>query len=247
VRGMSGLDFQAQGKAYVAFGTWLAQGDEIIRLFQQAGLALPSQLSRLRGGDLGSAKDTIYTLPPLPSPPRPPESSEDWIHVAPGEATIANLIRALLRINGNEPLQPPEIHRALTAVVPDIGISQLYKVGYKTEWFVKGESGWALVDPHGAPVLFSGYVWGPPSAFNSQEMASYRRPFVCHVLRHYPGLVQTQMVQALEQFADFKGTISKDGASGDFVALEAADVIVQDLTTRGWSLIEQEEKKQSAA
>jgi hypothetical protein len=243
---------QIKGRAIAlrSLGDLWEKVQEVDLCFREAGLPRPEEIARFFGE---AETEDKFDLPPLPMPPKPPEYVDGWVFVAASEVTPSHLIFGILR-GSRTPLQPAQIHQRLSALIKDVTIETVLKVGRRdTDTIDKGHYGWKLADPSSAPVLFEGFAWAPPEVFTSQELASYRRMVVKHALKSIgKGVTVIQMVRSLTDFPDFKLPVTRDSIGGDFAALEREGIVEQDEITHDWKLVaqsqenEQHEKKLSA-
>jgi hypothetical protein len=210
--------------AFEAFTKWLNAGRECRALFESARLPLPDPLSRFLGEETPArtAVETKVVVPPPETPPRPAEWQEGWIWVPAREATVATLVRAILR-RENMRMTPKAIAEAVDKIKDEVSHGTIANIGTrltKAEQIERADGAWKLINPHTAPVLHDGYVWGDMASMDDEDIAKHRRILMVHVLRAQPdGLQIIQLTRAMETCEWVRTPLSKDLVKTDLHTL----------------------------
>ena len=179
------------------------------------------------------------TIPPPPTPAKPPEWKKDWVWVRLSELTPTSLVLGLLR-RENRPVLPSEMVAMTRQYHPDINQGTIYNLGLRLrdKRIENGGNGWTLIDPATAPVIHDEYAWGPPSVFQSFDLAAFRREAVLHVLRAVSpdGLMAMQIVRHLQQFKSPRVPVDKTMMKVDLDILQGKEKVKQIGNSRKWAL-----------
>lgn len=190
-------------EAYRALANLLEQAERTKSLFQQAGVAVPDTLGRLLRGSSSAAESSAGTIF---RPPAPPEAESDWVWISIADATAATLSLAVVRASG-ELLTTREIREKIVALGSPherVLVGTVANAGTRAAEhgdIERVDDGrWKLLRKEAAAVIHGGNVWGPPSIFQMQELASHRREAIVYLLRQHPvGLQQSQIAAMLKQ------------------------------------------------
>lgn len=220
------------------------------RRFEEAGLPIPRPLAVLLDVEAPPAESRpsqppaiIVEVPPLPRPRRSPRrSSAQWLYLPIEEAQETSLVLAVLTTN--MPVAPLQVVEMVQAVRPQVNKGTIANVGSRLaqeEIICRDENGWRLKDEHRSLEIIDDYIWGPPSAFQKQELAAYRRMAILHVLRSISGGLQTsQITQALEKhcpwFDDDTIPVTKFLVKADMEALAERKLVKKIGGTKKWGL-----------
>jgi hypothetical protein len=233
---------QKESRAYDAFDEFRRKAEEVVNGFREAGIPLPPSLKRYLGESLEGVSPATpqIVLPPLPWPNKPPGYVDGWVFVSVHDLLITNLILGILRAS-SEPMKPAAVHSEAMQYDEEAKLVTVHNVGKRLEeggTIVRSEEGWILLDTKRAPILFGDFAWGAPESFAAQELASYRRYILLHVLRNNPnGVMVMQAVKAISAFEDYKlPAIVKDTVMDDLGVLNKEGVVERIPATRMWKL-----------
>ena len=232
--------FTAELEASRSLVELIEQAKKCQALYERAHMALPEPLRRVLGMSGGSGKNAAPSNIASPEkPPMPMEAAPDWIWIELAEATPNSIVTALLRM-AKGPMRPREIIDRATDMLPEIPAGSLYNVGPRLEKqgvIRRGETGWELIQPESAGVIYKGHFWGPSSVFNKQELAAQRRAAVLHILGFHPtGLQIVQIVQQLRRCPWVVAPINKDLLKEDIAFLASNGKIKRRGNTKNWCL-----------
>jgi hypothetical protein len=231
--------FELEMRAYKSLQGLMEAARETERLFRLAGLPVPLTLLRLFGdADVnGDGQDRRSAIPPMKSPDRPPEATSDWIWVEASELLTTNLILSILRVEGGGPKRPQELHQLSLAYKPESNVVSIFNAGSRIEGRLirKDDNGWVLIDPAKVPILRKGFAWGPSEIFAAQEVASYRRAVVRHLLETSAGgLMTMQVVESLRNANEYKFPVTKELIQDDLEAMQGAGRVKRVTNSRKW-------------
>jgi hypothetical protein len=234
-------DYQAEKEAFLSLAKLLNQIEETKHLFERAGVPLPDPLKRVLGGANGIAKPIPRAhITPIERASRPSISDESWLSIEVGEATATSLVLAMLRIE-NHPIKVSELVRMIAQVNPKIPRGSIHNIGTRLDGKLikRTEEGWSLIHPEKAPMIHEGFLWGPQTVFDKQDLAAHRREAILHILRCFPsGLQIVQMVEQLKANTWMHAPASKDLVKADMELLEAHGKIRRIGNSRKWEVIE---------
>lgn len=188
-------------EAYKSLADVLERAEKTRQLFEQARVPLPDTLQRLmRSNGQGPQ---IHLAATLLKPPAPLEAEPDWIWIDIKNATPGTVALALLK-ESTEALTAKDIHAKMLAMEIDVSLGTIMNTGTRAienGWIKRSESGqWELLQRDRGGIIKDSYIWGPPSVFQMQEQASFRRNAIIHLLRQNPvGLQVMQIVVQLRQ------------------------------------------------
>lgn len=239
--------FGKEAAAFEAFARLMKEARECRALFEVAHLPLPEPLSRFLGEGVAvaNARDaqSRTLLPPPEPPPRPPEWSEGWVWAPLHAMTPTGLVLGVLRGSPN-PMTAREVVRAIADMgVEGINAGSIANIGTRLSAsgvISRAAGAWSLAKRDEAPVLHEGYAWGPPSVFDKQEIAAYRRIGICHVLKAYPdGLQIVQITKMLEPCEWLRAPCSKDLVKMDLKILSAQGIARRAGRWKKWRLVDE--------
>ena len=196
------VNSKLEADAYLKLAEWLQQADRIRLMFDQARSPMPDVLLRLTRSN-GHAPTTTAVLASEFKIDRPSDIDPDWIWAEVKDATPGTIAFALLREN-EAGMTARELQEKMHELGLDVSLGTIANVGtraHENRYISRDEEGrWTLEQRDRAGVLRDGRVWGPPTVFQLQEAAAYRRHAIVHLLKENPvGLQQSQIVAQLRQ------------------------------------------------
>lgn len=212
--------FKTEMALYESFAALLRRAEELAAAFQDAGIQTPEPLKRLFDEDQKEDDSKAVQLPLIPPIRReniPTDAGKDWISIWAQEGTPTSVTLALLR-GSKEPVRPRDLNQRVLEILPDATAGSVANIGTRLGGSVidRGEDGWSLARIDSAPVLFDGFLWGPPSVFQKQEIAAHRREALLYVLERFPsGLQIVQIADELKKLGWVKAPINKDLVKDD--------------------------------
>lgn len=224
-------------KIFAEFLQWMEQGRKISSQFRQLGQTVPAELNNAvgnRGNTLGPSSMEI-PVPPPHQPGRPSVAGDDWICIPASEVFARTLVLAILN-DGECTLK--ELHKRVKRFLPKTSEGTLYNIGSQLDGTVikRTDNGWSLIGAVTAPVLSDNHIWGPPSVFQKQDLASHRREAIVHLLTMHPnGLRVVPILKMLGDASWMKAPISKDLLKEDFKVLERERQARQ-LGSKNWTV-----------
>lgn len=196
--------FGKENEAIKAIAQLMADAQTCRRLYEEAGLPLPRPLIALfdleESPDRGNANPPEVVIPPPPRPARAPRGSTEWIYLPLEDAQETSLVLAVLL--PNMAIVQPEIVKRVQSYRPQVNtgtIANIVSRLAKQNIIRRVYSGWLLSDIKYTTEITDNYIWGAPRVFRAQELASYRRMVILHVLKSYPdGLQVAQLSRVLD-------------------------------------------------
>ncbi len=238
---MVASDFQSEREAYAKLVRLLADAEECKRSFETAGMPIPETLKRILGTSNGHGKVSVplVTIIPPHRANRPPESEEGWISVPIEEASATSLVLTSLR-DEDKPLLARRVVQFVLGINPKIPRGSVNNIGTRLSGTLikRSDEGWSLIDRKKAPLMREGFLWGPKEVFDKTELAAHRREAILHILRAFPGGLQTvQIVEQLRGCNWVHAPASKDLVKADMELLEAHDKVRKISNSRKWEVL----------
>lgn len=215
--------FKAEMFAYQSFTKLLEDAKACVDAFYRANLEVPIPLKRLMG--LGVENEGFHQLAlisPIKREHIPTEAGTDWISIPVDQCLPTTVTLAVLRREGGR-MKSRDVKDAVCAMVPNTSPTAVANIAtrLKDNLIGMGEDGWELLDQDSAPVIDNGYLWGPPSVFQKQEVAAHRREAIQRILENYPsGLQIVQIVDELKRLPWVKAPVNKDLLKEDMAAMQ---------------------------
>lgn len=238
--------YSSEEEAFAAFAALMRQARECRTLFETAGVPLPARLriflSDVMIADVARDVERPMTVVPPPDPPpRPTEWQERWIWVPVSDVNTSGLVRGVLR-GAKNPMTPKQIMEAVRGLgKSDVNAGSVANIGTRLSEageIMRDDGMWSMIDRARAPVLHEGYAWGPPSAFEKQEVAAYRRMCIIHVLRAQPdGLQPIQLTRTLQHCDWLQAPCSNDLVKFDIQELQESQKIRRVGNTGKWRAV----------
>ena len=239
--------FDAELKAQEALLQLMQDAKEVARLFKAAGLDTPNPLERLFGTTekrtrgRGHQQFDISSFEP---PNKPAEAQADWIWVDVPELTTATLALAVLREAGGGPMTASRICDSASRYQPNLNRTSLMNVGPRLDGKVikRTPEGWILDDPTKAALIFEARAWGPIDVFLMQDITSFRRSIIRHILQALPsGLMAMQILDQLKKFDYYKFPLNKELVQDDLEAMQTQTAVKRIGNSRKWTLTKDEQ------
>ena len=240
---------QAEEEAYKSMPALLEQARICQQLHERAGLALPDRIQRLLGTSTngtgkGHEVQRSTTIIPALNHPKPKEATGDWISIEAKDAQATTVALAALRGEAM-PVRAKDVTAKVAAFLPNVTGGTLANAGTRLveEGIIeRTEDGWKLLKPTSAGLIHEGRLWGTPSIFPKQEIASHRREAILHILKHFPGGLQiVQIVEQLNTCSWVHAPVNKDLLKADVQILFDGKKIRRVGNTRKWTLARSEE------
>jgi hypothetical protein len=234
-------DFQAEREAFQKFAKVLNEIEECKKLFEIAGAPLPEPLRRLLGTVNSGVKSSgpMVRITPVTRESRPSEFGENWLSVEIGEVSATSLVQAVLR-TAKAPVKARDVIDLVTSVNPRFPRGSIHNIGTRLDNTLirRTDEGWSLLHPEKAGIIHEGYMWGPREIFEKTELAAHRREAILHILKCFPGGLQTlQIVEQLKGASWVQAPSSKDLVKADMELLEAHGRVRRISNSRKWETI----------
>ncbi len=203
-------------------------------------MALPEALKRALGSTNGNKAVPRVHITPIERAERPDQADDTWLSIEISEATATGLVLAVLRA-ADEPVKAKDVVDLVTSLNSKIPKGSINNIGTRLDGkqIRRREEGWSIIHPNNAPLYHGGFLWGPRSVFDKQELAAHRREAILHILGCFPsGLQIVQMVEQLRGCHWMQAPASKDLVKGDMEILEAYNKVRKISNSRKWERIE---------
>lgn len=244
---MVDVHFTSEMKAYQALQDLLERGAEAKRLFDAAGLALPAPLSRMLGektNGSGTGRQSKMSVPEMDRPPAPPEAVDDWIWISTDDMYAAGIVLGVIA-GHSEPVSQKDVLSEVRRIRPDVNAGSIYNACSrlpKQGKIVRSDDGLVIAkDAKDAiPILYNGFAWGMPKAFNIQELAAHRRMVLLHILESArDGMQQMQLMRQLQDCGLCKAPITKDLVKADLEMLSKESKVKRISNSKKWTIAKQ--------
>jgi hypothetical protein len=238
--------FNAEMEAQRSLLELYEQAKKCQTLFERANIALPEVLKRVLGMSGIAYKANVSHVAAPERPPMPPEADQDWIAIHEKEAMPTSVVLAILR-TAKGPVRARDINTRVMEVLPNVPRGSISNVGtrLKGKSIRMAEDGWEVIAPESAGVLYKGFLWGPPTIFSKQELASHRRDAILHILSHFQtGLQTVQIVDELRKCQWVRAPINKDLVKEDMGILAEQDRVRRG-SSKKWAIVRASEKQTS--
>lgn len=239
-------NFQKEHKATAAF-LKLMEDAEVCRLLHvEAGLRLPVRLAAMFQPDYrddGNASSAAIAIPRPPPPSQPPRgATAGWIYLRIADAQETSLVLAVLARNkGTSASMTIQMVQALR---PNVNTGTIANIGSRLEQegiIRRDADGWWLVSTDHSFEFTREHIWGPPCAFQKQELATYRRMVILHILGlSADGQQVSQLTKILEKHCPWFSDdipVTKFLVKADMAALSAKKLVKKISGSQKWALI----------
>lgn len=241
-------DLDQERAAIESLSKLYAAAKECERLHGVANLPLPVALLRLLGetgsGNGSGDRRANGVQPPTP-PEAPPGAKPDWIYIDVREGTVATVLLGVLR-SAISPLRYRDLQEQIARHLPNANPGSVANAGarFADAGIIERDGGWALLKPEKAPAIYQGFLWGPASLFNKQELAAHRRAAILHLLgQSDSGLQAMQLIGAMRKCSWIQAPINKDLVKGDLEVMLRDRLIRRRGNTRKWEVAPREPKE----
>ncbi|MDD5656777.1 MAG: hypothetical protein PHF00_05925 [Elusimicrobia bacterium] len=232
-------------KVFKAFNDWFDQGKKLVDLFRQHDLTLPPTLRLLTGDKKHEANHKSLVVLPPEKPESPGGVQSDWRWIKAADASAQTLVLAIL--NEGKPVPPVEIAKRIADLNPDVSTGGVYNVGPRLDGkkIHRTKQGWVLIADKPAPTLYKGYIWGPPEVLAPQDLATFRRMAIVHLLGGCPDGLKIVEIYKMLKSVDWLGKpMSKDLIKDDMDVLEKKDIVRQMGVSKKWNLVQEDQISQ---
>ncbi len=211
------------------------------QLHEAAEMPVPESLKRFLGmsehtGNTNIAKEGGSVGPPAHKPP--PEAAADWISIEVSGASVSSVALAILRRAGT--MRPRDLNETVLNKLPTATAGSVANMGTRLQGTVidRTEDGWKLLDTEAAGIITNERLWGPVSAFGTQDIAAHRRESVLHILKAYPtGLQIVQIVDQLRKCSWVHAPVNKDLLKADMEVLQKQDKARRRGNSKKWEVV----------
>jgi hypothetical protein len=216
-------------------------------LFERANIPIPALLRRVLFIEV---TEDLSNASLAPHDRRfPLEAEGDWISIRQDEATPTCLVLAVLR-DANGPLPAKDAIARVTEILPFILprtikniVTRLNGKSIRTS-----KSGWELLKPESAGVLYKGFLWAPAAIFSNRELANHRREAILQLLsRCKTGLQSFQISAELARCPWVRAPVNWDAVKVDTRTLEKEGKIRREGSSKRWTLVPPTQKSTTAA
>jgi len=214
---MSSYYESPEAKIFKTFIDWLEQGKKICLMFEQSGIPVPAELVRAFKNEKHVASALIIARPERPEAPATAES--DWFWIDAKEVVLNTLVAAIL--NEGDAVTSKELINRIKMIGHDAKEGSIYNVGSNDNRIIKAKDGWMLRNGIKAPILHKRHVWGRKDVFQKQDLASFRRMAIRHLLTMSDGGLQImQIFKQLQNVTWLNTPLSKDLVKADLFVME---------------------------
>ena len=241
----------AELDAFRTYAELLEKAGECLAKFERANVPAPDSLRRLMEPyevkeAANGQQSFAYVGLTLDPSNRPAAAKPDWVSVDIGKAMSESVVLAVLRA-ADEPLPAREVATTVLEILPDMNPGSIPNIGTRLSGIgviKRGDAGWEIVKRDRSGVIHEGRIWGPPSVFSKQELASRRREAVLAVLgQNSAGLQTSQIVQQLrDHFPNICAPVSKDLVKADVEHLVGERKIRRRGNTLKWEIAPSKEE-----
>ena len=171
-------------------------------------------------------RSTRISIPAIDRDYRPVQAvgaQEEWLSIPAVEGTATSLVLAALR-DKTTPVPVRRVGELVAEINPRIPLGTIHNIGTRLSasgLIARTDDGWSLLQNEMAPLLDHGYLWGPRTVFDKQDLAAHRREAILHVLECFSsGLQVVQIVEQLKATTWVQAPVSKDLLKADMEILE---------------------------
>ena len=221
----------------------LEVADKCRRLHERANMSLPEPLKRVLGiGVNGMVEPQRIEVPAPEVKSRPAEAESNWIWFRASEALPTSLVLAVLRAHGSD-LTVREVISRTQEYLKKASAGTIANIGTRLDnagIIERSPDGWRLLKLDRAPVMLEGFLWGPQAIFDKQEVATYRRDMILHVLGFFEtGLQLLQLVERLKALDWLHAPANKDLVKADMDLLQQAKKVRRRGNTKKWQVVQE--------
>lgn len=216
--------------------------------YREAGLPLPEDINRLLSASEGESKayqNRTLKIPPDPYAPTP----EGWVSVPVASAMPVTLAYSVLANKGEMPIK--KVIFEVSAFNQFLTYSAMFAVlrklkDAKVVTLENGVAAPAADSPRPASIAQDGRVWGPPEAFQPQELAAHRREAIVEILKANGASTRAEIVEALKRTPWVRARLDPSLIKVDLDVLAKQGSVEREESTPvlRWKLVSQPEQAQ---
>jgi hypothetical protein len=212
-------------------------------LHAAARMPVPEPLKRLLGVSEDNTNSGTKNSDPVNAPDhrRPPGATEEWLSIKVSEAGVSAVALAILRESGT--IRPRDLNRAVLEKLPEATSGSVANMGTRLQGTIidRTDEGWKLLNKEAAGIIIDDRIWGPSSAFQTQDIAAHRRESILHILSAYPsGLQIVQIVEQLRKCSWVHAPVNKDLLKADMEVLQKQEKVRRRGNSKKWEVVREE-------
>ncbi len=212
-------------------------------LYDLAEMTAPDVLRRVLSDTSKGGSSSLHHRPSrlrMPAkPPMPTQAGDDWLWVEAKEAMLRTVVLAVL--NEGKTISVKELAGRVKQILPDAHEGSIANIGTSLDGKLihRTDQGWTLKEGEQAPVLYKNCIWAPAALLQKQDLASFRRMAIRHLLSTSSDGLQVMQVYRQLQQADWLNTpLSKDLVKADLFVMQEEHKVKRYGSSRKWMLRE---------